>query len=168
MNAYIYIYSTHTPFFTFIISRSVLSLCLLSHGRRGWTISRSCEERGRKEEQAQCKPRCVDVTQTSCQGSLRVRRTGSPATTQWTDNSPLWKTLQCAVLMQMWSRVKPGAWSSFFYIHGVVHHEFIPRGESVNAEVHSKVLRLQRENNWHKWPELSDSQHALEMSHFTD
>lgn len=42
----------------------------------------------------------------------------------------------------------------FFDIRGVVHHEFLPRGETVNREYYNGVLRRLRENVRRKRPEL--------------
>jgi len=42
----------------------------------------------------------------------------------------------------------------FFDIRGMVHHEFVPKGQIVNAEFYCNVLRRLREDIRRKWPEL--------------
>ena len=42
----------------------------------------------------------------------------------------------------------------FFDIRGIVHHEFAPEGQNVNAQFYCNVLRHLREDVRRKWPEL--------------
>ena len=42
---------------------------------------------------------------------------------------------------------------SFFYWKGIVHHEFVPRGETVNKEFYLKVMKRLREAVRRKRPE---------------
>jgi hypothetical protein len=42
----------------------------------------------------------------------------------------------------------------FFDIRGIVHHEFVPEGQNVNAEFYSNVLCRLRVDIPRKWPEL--------------
>jgi len=42
----------------------------------------------------------------------------------------------------------------FFDIRGIVHHEFVPQGQTVNAQFYCSVLRRLRENIRRKRPEL--------------
>ena len=39
-------------------------------------------------------------------------------------------------------------------IRGIVHHEFVPEGQTVNAEFYCNVLRRRREDIGQKRPEL--------------
>jgi len=42
----------------------------------------------------------------------------------------------------------------FFDIRGILHHEFVPEGQNMNAEFYCNVLRCLREDIWRKRPEL--------------
>jgi len=42
----------------------------------------------------------------------------------------------------------------FFNVWGIVHHEFVRPGQTVNQEFYFEVLRQLRENVWRKRPEL--------------
>ena len=41
----------------------------------------------------------------------------------------------------------------FFNWKGIVHYEFVPRGETVNKEIYLNVLKRLREGVRRKWPE---------------
>jgi len=42
----------------------------------------------------------------------------------------------------------------FFNIQGIVHREFVPRGQTVNQEFYLGVLKRLRKRVWRTWPEL--------------
>ena len=42
----------------------------------------------------------------------------------------------------------------FFDFNGIVHHEFLPRGQTVNKEYYLQVQRRLREAIWKKCPDL--------------
>jgi hypothetical protein len=42
----------------------------------------------------------------------------------------------------------------FFFVEGIVHHEFVSPNTVVNSDIYCNVLRCLRENVWWKRPEL--------------
>jgi hypothetical protein len=53
------------------------------------------------------------------------------------------------IVNQMWRC----CWSFFFYVKGIVHHEFVPCGQTVNRQFYLEVLKCLREAEWGKRPE---------------
>ena len=97
------------------------------------------------------------MTQPSCRRSSPVMRVGSTAMTQ-RQNSSL-RSGRGRILQDRRRRGRseagPRACLSFFFdIRGVVHREFVPQGQTVNAEFYCTVLKRLKEDIRRKRPEL--------------
>jgi len=97
------------------------------------------------------------MTHLSCRGSSLGTIVGSVGMIPRLNNSLLNGRAQDSQDRRRRGRAaaRKRACSSFFFdIRGIVHHEFVPKGQTVNAEFYCNVLHRPREDIRQKRPEL--------------